>query len=102
MDLSRKLHTHMSQHKKPRFNLCFCFVLQQRYGHNPLSLYTTIRACLHAEMSLVQRAEQVKTLAEGHLTLGQNVQVQFTNSKIVPFCPKKSQNIFKDNCPIII
>ena len=37
----------------------FLFFLQQRYGHNPLNLYTTIRACLHAEMNLVQRAEQV-------------------------------------------
>lgn len=34
-----------------------CF--QQRYAHNPLSLYQTVQQCLSSEMHLVQRAEGV-------------------------------------------
>ena len=51
--------THMYVTVLQKIIISVWFFLQQRYGHNPLSLYTTIRACLHAEMSLVQRAEQV-------------------------------------------
>ena len=30
------------------------FSLQQRYAHNPLSLYQTVQQCLSSEMHLVQ------------------------------------------------
>jgi len=32
---------------------------QQRYSHNPLSLYRIIRHCLNTEMKLVQQVENV-------------------------------------------
>ena len=35
---------------------------QQRYAHNPLSLYQTVQQCLSSEMHLVQRAEGVSTV----------------------------------------
>ena len=33
---------------------------QQRYAHNPLSLYQTVQQCLSSEMHLVQRSEGVR------------------------------------------
>ena len=33
--------------------------MQQRYGHNPTSLYHIVRHCLLSEMNLVQKAEMV-------------------------------------------
>ena len=34
-------------------------MFQQRYAHNPLSLYQTVQQCLSSEMHLVQRSEGV-------------------------------------------
>ena len=40
------------------FFKCY-FLFQQRYAHNPLSLYQIVQQCLTSEMHLVQRAEGV-------------------------------------------
>ena len=37
-------------------------IFQQRYAHNPLSLYQTVQQCLNSEMHLVQRAEGVSDI----------------------------------------
>ena len=37
---------------------------QQRYAHNPLSLYQTVQQCLSSEMHLVQRSEGVRNSAQ--------------------------------------
>ena len=41
------------------FGYFFILVFQQRYAHNPLSLYQTVQQCLSSEMHLVQRSEGV-------------------------------------------
>ena len=37
----------------------YMLLFQQRYAHNPLSLYQTVQQCLSSEMHLVQRSEGV-------------------------------------------
>ena len=40
----------------------FFIFFQQRYGHNPITLYHMVQHCLHQEMNLVQKADLVRQL----------------------------------------
>ena len=40
-------------------------LFQQRYAHNPLTLYQIVQQCLASEMNLVQRAEGLSLDASG-------------------------------------
>ena len=52
-------------------------VFQQRYAHNPLSLYQTVQQCLSSEMHLVQRSEGVSVNCKHikHGSFGVNINI---------------------------
>ena len=70
-----------------RITLPILLPFQQRYAHNPLSLYQTVQQCLSSEMHLVQRAEGVSSeytefcLDRTHFVFAASI---FGESEIIP------------------
>ena len=52
----------MTSERKSQISTFYYIFFQQRYGHNPITLYHMVQHCLHQEMNLVQKADLVRKL----------------------------------------